>query len=370
MSDKQSDAERLAFADALNKARHDTVPPMNSEGITAWWSAKGWQAARNPGAEVAQAVARGWLHYKNCDKEMDVDLASAISEEIHKLLKVDTTKPAEPLTDFDLRGVLASNLLCWHRLTVPEVDNLLEFFEATLRTALSAAQTEPVGENIKGWMHLANEWADAATNGPQYLKNVRDGICTFDEALLGLKGDIEHCREVSAALKDTTPPSPIGGEVTDAERKAFMKTWFADDFAYSGFDTRATAALTEFLRCRSAATPTKPAIAHPAQLPIGGEVTDDARMLLIHSLVASKGWNHGYAAAFVDDWFHDRRAATPTKPEGKDAERYRFAIAQIDNAEMLYACVLNNHPDTEKINAEFDTELAAIARTKPSEGKP
>ena len=39
------------------------------------------------------------------------------------------------------------------------------------------------------------------------------------------------------------------------------------------------------------------------------EIPDDHRMLLIHSLVASKGWMHGYAAAFVDDWFHARCAA-------------------------------------------------------------
>ena len=40
----------------------------------------------------------------------------------------------------------------------------------------------------------------------------------------------------------------------------------------------------------------------------------DARMVLIHSLVASKGWNHGYAAAFVDDWFHDRAQTAPAAP--------------------------------------------------------
>lgn len=40
------------------------------------------------------------------------------------------------------------------------------------------------------------------------------------------------------------------------------------------------------------------------------DAPDDARILLIHSLVSSKGWNGGYAAAFVDDWFHARFAAT------------------------------------------------------------
>ena len=35
------------------------------------------------------------------------------------------------------------------------------------------------------------------------------------------------------------------------------------------------------------------------------EVTDERRTL-INALVASKGWNHGYAAAFVDDYANHR----------------------------------------------------------------
>ena len=37
--------------------------------------------------EIRGAVARGWCHDKNRHKEMDSDLALAISEEVEKLLE-------------------------------------------------------------------------------------------------------------------------------------------------------------------------------------------------------------------------------------------------------------------------------------------
>lgn len=38
--------------------------------------------------------------------------------------------PAAPADDRDLRSTLASNLLCWHRLTAEEIDDLLSFFRS------------------------------------------------------------------------------------------------------------------------------------------------------------------------------------------------------------------------------------------------
>lgn len=49
--------------------------------------------------------------------------------------------------------------------------------------------------------HAANEWADIATNGYQWLKNVRDGISTFDEALADMERGFEYCRGVSACAR-------------------------------------------------------------------------------------------------------------------------------------------------------------------------
>jgi len=41
---------------------------------------------------VQEAVARGWCHKKNAEKEMDVDLAEAISQEVIKALTPEKKK--------------------------------------------------------------------------------------------------------------------------------------------------------------------------------------------------------------------------------------------------------------------------------------
>ncbi len=46
--------------------------------------------------------------------------------------------------------------------------------------------------------HVANEWADAATNGLQWLRNIRDGISTPEDAINRMEDNIRHCREVNA----------------------------------------------------------------------------------------------------------------------------------------------------------------------------
>lgn len=60
------------------------------------------------------------------------------------------------------------------------------------------------------WKHAANEWADAATNGLQWLKNIRDGISTVDEALANLLANLEHCKAVDAGVKEIESKSVVG----------------------------------------------------------------------------------------------------------------------------------------------------------------
>ena len=85
-----------------------------------------------------------------------------------------------------------------HRLihTITEESKLAEIGE--LRGKLAALEGH-------GWKHVANEWADMATNGIQYMRNVKEGITTFDEALAGLAGDLEHCCEVSKGTREAQP---------------------------------------------------------------------------------------------------------------------------------------------------------------------
>jgi hypothetical protein len=53
--------------------------------------------------------------------------------------------PVQPATqdDFDLRGLLASKLSCWHRLTELEAENLLDFVRAAQEQPAQPAAQEP-----------------------------------------------------------------------------------------------------------------------------------------------------------------------------------------------------------------------------------
>ena len=44
------------------------------------------------------------------------------------------------------------------------------------------------------WQHAANEWADEACNALQWLRNIRDGISTPNEAIADMEEQIAHCR--------------------------------------------------------------------------------------------------------------------------------------------------------------------------------
>lgn len=54
---------------------------------------------------------------------------------------------------------------------------------------------------LRAYQFAANEWADIATNGTQYLRNVRDGICTPDEAIANMCRDVAYCQGVSARAR-------------------------------------------------------------------------------------------------------------------------------------------------------------------------
>lgn len=50
-----------------------------------------------------------------------------------------------------------------------------------------------------GWRHVANEWADMATSGLQWLRNIDAGTSTVDQAILNMDDLLVHCKSVSDA---------------------------------------------------------------------------------------------------------------------------------------------------------------------------
>lgn len=72
-------------------------------------------------------------------------------------------------------------------------DGLLDEEIRKIDERLAAMPTE-AGDVGRDWKHAANEWADVATNGLQWLKNVRDDVASVDAAITALQLDIEQAR--------------------------------------------------------------------------------------------------------------------------------------------------------------------------------
>ena len=73
--------------------------------------------------------------------------------------------------------------------------------------AIEAMQGKPV-ETPAYWPHVINEWADVAYNGVQWLRNIRDGISTAEEAIENMNTGLAHCQKVTSEAK-AKPTSPV-----------------------------------------------------------------------------------------------------------------------------------------------------------------
>ncbi|WP_186163401.1 hypothetical protein [Burkholderia gladioli] len=127
----------------------------------------------------------------------------------------------------------------------PSLSKFARAIESNVRASQAAAPASP------DWRHIANEWADVATNGIQAVKNVRDGIDTADEAIARLKVDIERCRELppqAAAPAEAREPhsDDIAVDAFAAAMKAKMAAAHAK--GRSGWETCAPADLSRMLR--------------------------------------------------------------------------------------------------------------------------
>lgn len=68
----------------------------------------------------------------------------------------------------------------------------------------AAALIRRLAGEVERARHSANEWADMATSGIQWLRNVRDGMSSVEAALENMDECLAHCQEVAAL---TTPPT-------------------------------------------------------------------------------------------------------------------------------------------------------------------
>lgn len=74
---------------------------------------------------------------------------------------------------------------------------------SAIRAALAATQLAVQRGDAQAWndfealRHSANEWADMATSGLQWLRNIVDGISDPKQALANLESNLKHCRAVN-----------------------------------------------------------------------------------------------------------------------------------------------------------------------------
>lgn len=92
-----------------------------------------------------------------------------------------------------------------------EIESLRQQLATTVRLlAGSQAREQEI-------LHEANEWADAATNGIQWLRNIQEGISTPDAALSNMAECVEHCMEVHRHIKSDS--TALDAAIAKAKRE-------------------------------------------------------------------------------------------------------------------------------------------------------
>ena len=106
-----------------------------------------------------------------------------------------------------------------HRAWIKPIASNFRLFEAGFDRAyalLSKLRAEGVqaGDDWparwEAMRHEANEWADMAINGLQWVRNIQDGTSTADKALENLSSNLAHCRATQA--RTALASAPVAGE--------------------------------------------------------------------------------------------------------------------------------------------------------------
>ena len=105
--------------------------------------------------------------------------------------------PAEPLTDEKIQDLYEAH-------TGRHITSEAGFAQIVGFAREVMAQAAPVAPALERMRHIANEWADMATSGHQWLRNIIAGVSTPADALANSTLALQHCRKVNDA--PATPP--------------------------------------------------------------------------------------------------------------------------------------------------------------------
>jgi hypothetical protein len=73
---------------------------------------------------------------------------------------------------------------------------------AEVRQLVEARDSQPAAQGVD-WQHIANEWADCACNGVQWIKNVRDFPAMAADALAEMQSNYDRIRAMQHQQKES-----------------------------------------------------------------------------------------------------------------------------------------------------------------------
>ncbi|WP_423459922.1 hypothetical protein [Ottowia sp. VDI28] len=99
----------------------------------------------------------------------------------------------------------------------------LGLYEDMASAPAAPAAPAVAGPDLEAMRHRANEWADMAINGLQWLRNIVDGISDPKTALENMESNLVHCREVDGSATQPTGV-PAQGDAEDAARYRWCRS--------------------------------------------------------------------------------------------------------------------------------------------------
>ncbi len=183
------------------------------------------QLNKNKDLAVVLPEPSRWLMRDNHTfRKLPGDNAAALSV---ILLEFDAGYSHSSLFTHDSSGKTIEDCVHCHGKREPLETEARAWLNRT--SALLAGVSAPAAPapNWDALRHSANEWADMATSGLQWLRNIVDGISDPKAALENMESNLVHCRsvndapEVQAAVKAAAPQAQA--DARDAERYRYLR---------------------------------------------------------------------------------------------------------------------------------------------------
>ncbi|NMU89048.1 hypothetical protein HGQ98_04020 [Achromobacter ruhlandii] len=212
--------ERAAFEAAMLKRYQNVERGQGSHGGyldsrtgLAWraWNDRAALASApvTEDDEVQRIRDRGPAYPYTPNTAPPTPLASApVADEqrLRRMLCVQYAGALAYMDDGEAQDARAMPIIDFLRDSLDEIERKMR-----LRASAPVAGEAVNADFLASWeaqRHAGNEWADMATNGIQWMRNVRDGISTPEKALECLASDLAHCRATQARAGITPPAAP------------------------------------------------------------------------------------------------------------------------------------------------------------------